>query len=389
VDGAARDGDADAVELVMRLQQLSSAVMAKGMEDTTFYRVLPLASLDEVGCAPRPFAASPRQFPDHCERVQRHAPLSLLATTTHDTKRSEDVRARLSLLSEMPEGWAAQVRAWRGRNQRHRRSGMPDGVMEHLLYQSLVGAWPVDRERMLAFMEKASREAKVHTSWIDPSPGYDAALRGFVEALYGDAGFLGEVEEVVRPLLRPGWVNALATTLLKLTSPGVPDIYQGCELWTLTLVDPDNRRPVDYEERRRLLRRAGSVSAADAWLREAETGLPKLLLTHRGLALRRRRPELFGCAGAYRPLPVSGARPEHGVAFARGETPGAVTVVPRWPLRLDGDWGDTTVALPDGEWHDQCTGAVVGGGATRVEELLRDFPVALLARAPHAAEVPA
>ncbi len=400
VEGAARDGDPVAGELVQRMQQVSSAVMAKGMEDTTFYRVTPLLALDEVGCAPLPFSATVEELHRHNARVQQRWPQMLLATSTHDTKRSEDVRARLALLSEIPERWDAQVRAWRGRNQRHRRSGgRPDAVMEHLLYQSMVGAWPVDRERMLACMEKSAREAKVHTSWTDPSPEYEAALRGFVEALYGDAEFLAEVEAFAGLLLMPGRVNSLAMTLLKLASPGVPDIYQGTELWNLALVDPDNRRPVDYAERQRLLERSRQVPAREAWAREADSGLPKLLLVRRALALRRRHAELFGPgeAGAYLPLAASGARAEHVIAFARGgggggadagvrAGAGAVAVVPRWPLRLGGDWRDTVVGLPGGEWHDQLTGAVVRGGDAPLGELLRDFPVSLLAREPFVEE---
>ncbi len=381
VDNAERDGDDDATDFVLRFQQLCAAVMAKGMEDTAFYRVVTLAALDEVGGGPQPFSASVEEFHAHNALVQAHRPETLLATTTHDTKRSEDVRARLALLSEMPERWAETVLAWRGRNARHRRDESPDGVMEHLLYQSMVGAWPVERGRMLDYMDKASREAKLHTSWIDPSEPYDRALRGFVAALYGDAEFLAAVEEFVRPLVAPGRVNALATALLKLTSPGVPDVYQGCELWTLTLVDPDNRRPVDYEARRLLLERSRAVLAATAWRDEADSGLPKLLLTRRALLLREREPELFGARGDYLPLAASGARSEHVIAYARGAEPGAVTVVPRLVLGVAGDWRDTRVRLPEGDWFDQLCGHRFGGDAS-VAELLRDFPVALLARQP-------
>jgi (1->4)-alpha-D-glucan 1-alpha-D-glucosylmutase len=245
----------------------------------------------------------------------------------------------------------------------------------------MVGAWPVERERMLDYMDKASREAKLHTSWIDPSPDYDRALRAFVEAMYGDAEFVAAVGDFVRPLVAPGRVNALSTALLKLTSPGVPDVYQGCELWTLSLVDPDNRRPVDYAARRLLLQRSRAVPAPAAWRDEADSGLPKLLLTRRALLLRERQPHLFGAEGAYQPLDVSGARSDHAIAFARGADPGAVTVVPRLVLGVRDGWDDTRVRLPDGDWFDQLCGHRVAGDAP-VAELLRDFPVALLARAP-------
>jgi len=384
VDAAERDGDAAATELVQRLQQLSAAVMAKGVEDTLFYRFVPLAALNEVGGAPLPFSLAADDFHAHNRLVQQRWPEALLATTTHDTKRSEDVRARLVLLAEMPERWAATVRAWSGRNAAHRSgAGRPDALAEHLLYQSMVGAWPVDRERMLAYMEKASREAKLHTSWTEPAAKYDAALRRFVAGVYADAGFLAEVEAFVAGLLEPGRANALALALLKLTSPGVPDLYQGTELWTLSLVDPDNRRPVDFAERRRLLEQSRHITAVEAWRVHAGSGLPKLLLTRRALQLRRRCPELFDARGDYTPLPARGARADHAVAFARGAPAGAVTVVPRFPLTLAGDWADTTVAVPEGEWHDQLTGARRrGGGDLPLGELLGEFPVALLARQP-------
>ena len=368
-------------EFAMRFQQLAAAVMAKGMEDTAFYRFTPLAALDEVGCAPQPFAAPAEELHRHNAWVQEHAPETLLAGTTHDTKRGEDVRARLVLLSEMPSRWADTVRAWRDRNARYRRDGVPEGTMEHLLYQSMVGAWPVDRERMLAYMEKASREANTHTSWVDPVPSYDAALRSFVEAVYADEAFLRSVEDVVAPLVPPGRVNALAQLLLRLTSPGVPDLYQGSELWTLSLVDPDNRRSVDYALRRRLLASCATVPADAAWSEHGDGGLPKLLLTRRALALRARRPSLFGRDGAYHSLRVRGARADHVVAFARGAEPGAVSVVPRLVLGLGaGSWEDTAVELPAGAWWDQVSGAAVPAGWVPVAELLREFPVALLAR---------
>ncbi|HEV7677618.1 MAG TPA: malto-oligosyltrehalose synthase [Candidatus Dormibacteraeota bacterium] len=381
LDETARNGDADATELVLRFQQVCAAVMAKGVEDTAFYRVFPLASLNEVGGGPQPFSASADDVHRHNREVQAHWPQTLLAATTHDTKRSEDVRARLSLLSEIPERWAETVRAWRGRNARHRRGGWPDGPTEYLLYQSLVGAWPIERERMQAYMEKAVREAKLHTSWIDPSPEYESALRGFVDALYDDAAFLRAVEDVTAPLVQPGRVNSLAATLLRFTSPGVPDIYQGCELWMHALVDPDNRRPVDYEARRALLLRAQEVSPAAAWADEADaaSGLPKLLLIQRSLAARAHHPEAFGPAGDYLPLRVSGERADNVVAFARGATPAVVTVVPRLAFGVDGDWRDTTVFLPEGDWHSVLAGGTVRGDA-RVGEMLRDFPVALLTR---------
>jgi (1->4)-alpha-D-glucan 1-alpha-D-glucosylmutase len=303
----------------------------------------------------------------------------MLATSTHDTKRSEDVRARLAVLSEMPDAWERAVRRWARINRRHRRGGLPDGNAEYLLYQTLVGAWPITADRAAAYMEKAVREAKAHTSWISPVPEYDQALLGFVRGALGDAEFVADLEAFLPPLVEAGRVNSLALKLLCLTAPGVPDLYQGSELWDLSLVDPDNRRPVDFERRRRLLEELdalGGRAAGVAWQRRDE-GLPKLLLVSRALRLRSRRPDLFARA-AYAPLQACGSRARHALAFCRGG--GAVTIVPRLVLGLGGDWQDTAVELPSGRWRDVFTGAEAQGGAVPLRELLAAFPVALLER---------
>ena len=369
-------GQAEA-ELVMRFQQLTGPAMAKGTEDTAFYTYTRLASLAEVGGDPAQFGLPVEAFHRACAETQARWPTTMLATSTHDTKRGEDVRARLHLLAEVPERWAEAVHRWSARTARHRRDDRPDRGAEYLLYQTLVGAWPLERERALAYMEKAAREAKRHTSWLAPDADYEAALRRFVEGCYDDAEFLADVEGFVAPLIELGRVTGLAQTLLKLTCPGVPDLYQGSELWTLTLVDPDNRRPVDYARRRRLLAELEGLSPEAVWARVDE-GLPKLWLITRTLAFRGRRPELFGVGGEYAPLAVSGAKAAHAVAFARGG--GAVTVVPRLPIGLGGDWGDTALALPAGRWRNELTGDPVDGGTVRLDALLRRFPVALLGR---------
>jgi (1->4)-alpha-D-glucan 1-alpha-D-glucosylmutase len=295
----------------------------------------------------------------------------MLATSTHDTKRSEDVRARIALLSEIPRKWSEAVRKWSARNDRYRSHGWPDKNMEYLLYQTMVGAWPIEEDRLVSFAEKASRESKVHTSWTKPNAEYDEALRTFVSGLCGDEEFQRELESFVRPLLEPGRINSLAQTLLKLTAPGVPDLYQGSELWDLSLVDPDNRRPVDYEQRRKLLAELDRLSVSQIWAR-LEEGLPKLWVIKQTLILRKKFPLPFGKKSSYRPLNVEGAKAAHVVAFGRGEE--IVTIVPRLLIRLENNWGDTVTELSEGH----LTGAYLDGGRVELAHLLKDFPVALL-----------
>jgi (1->4)-alpha-D-glucan 1-alpha-D-glucosylmutase len=364
-------------ELVMRFQQLTGPTMAKGLEDTAFYCFNRLASLNEVGGDPSRFGVSIGEFHQACLEAQHLWPRAMLATSTHDTKRSEDVRARLHLLSEIPEHWGEVVRRWATLNDRHRRSGWPERNAEYLFYQTLVGAWPIGVERMTGYMEKAVREAKVHTSWTNTNREYEDALRAFIESVLTDAEFLADLDAFVMPLVEPGRVNTLAQTLIKLTAPGVPDLYQGTELWDLSLVDPDNRRPVDYQLRGRLLAELHGATPEAIWARKQE-GLPKLWVIHQTLALRRRRPELFGPQGEYQPLTASGVRAEHVVAFARNNA--AVTIVPRLGLKLDGHWAGTTLELPGGQWRNELTGDDVCGGMVRMGELLARFPVCLLSR---------
>jgi (1->4)-alpha-D-glucan 1-alpha-D-glucosylmutase len=369
-------------ELVARFQQVTGPVMAKGVEDTTFYTYNRLVALNEVGGNPARFGVGPEEFHAENDYIARHWPGTLLATSTHDTKRSEDTRARIVLLSEIPTRFAAAVAEWARMNERHRPDPeLPDRNTEWLLYQSLVGAWPLSADRALAYMEKASKEAKEHTSWVDPDPSYDEALRRFVEGILGDEEFTASLEAFVGPLVEPGRVNSLAQTLLKLTAPGVPDIYQGCELWDHSLVDPDNRRPVDFAERESLLTEAEGASPADVWPEGADSGLPKLLLTHRALHLRRRRQECL-CAGAsYEPLPATGEKAGHAVAYVRGGD--IVAVAPRLVLGLGGDWAGTTLTLPDGRFDDVLDGGKrTFTGEAAVADLLGPFPVALLERAP-------
>ncbi|HYL06674.1 MAG TPA: malto-oligosyltrehalose synthase [Thermoanaerobaculia bacterium] len=372
-----------ATELAMRFQQLTAPAMAKGVEDTAFYVFNRLVALNEVGGDPGRFGVSPEEFHRRCRETAERWPRTLLATSTHDTKRGEDVRARLYLLSEIPERWAEAVRRWFAHNARHRGGGGPDAETEYLLYQTLVGAWPLDVERATAYMEKAAREAKTQTSWTRPDPAWEAALRSFIAAIAADGEFQRDLAELAAPLVAPGRLNSLAQTLLKLTAPGVPDLYQGCELWTASLVDPDNRRPVDYALRRRLLAGLEDGSPEEV-LAGMEEGLPKLWLVRQALHLRRRRPLCFGPGADYRPLAVSGARAVHAVAFCRaGEV---AVVVPRLVLGLAGDWGDASVELPSGPggprgpaaWWNELTAERFAAGSCRLADLLARFPVALL-----------
>ncbi len=364
-------------DFVLRFQQLTGAAMAKAVEDTAFYQFNRLVALNEVGGDPGRFGLSMESFHQACQVGQQHWPDTMLTTSTHDTKRSEDVRARLYLLSEIPGAWSAAVRRWSAMNRRHHRHDWPNRNLEYLLYQTLIGAWPVSEERLQAYLEKAARESRQHTTGRNPNREYEAALRDFVASVLADEKFRKDLELFVAPLKEPGHLNSLAQTLLKLTAPGVPDIYQGCELWDFSLVDPDNRRPVDFALRQRLLAGLKALPVEEVWRRRDE-GLPKLWLIQRVLALRAQRPNLLVGSSSYEAISARGAKAKHAVSFMRGH--GAITVVPRLVLGLAQDWADTTLEIPRGEWRNELTGENVESGPVLLEQLLRRFPVALLAR---------
>ncbi|HZC05103.1 MAG TPA: malto-oligosyltrehalose synthase [Ktedonobacterales bacterium] len=364
-------------ELVMRFQQLSGPAMAKGAEDTACYCYNRLVALNEVGGDPGVFGRSVEAFHAACADTQERWPETMLTTSTHDTKRSEDVRARISLLSELPERWGEAVRRWSARNDRLRTGEYPDRNAEYLLYQTLIGAWPLDEERTNAYMFKAVREAKQHTSWTAPNAAYEQALQSFIAGALSDEEFVADLSAFVDELRTPGWVNSLAQTLLKLTAPGVPDIYQGCDLWDLSLVDPDNRRPVDYALRQRLLAELDGARAEDIWARRDE-GLPKLWVIRQALATRRGHASAFGPRGVYEPVIARGAKAAHIVAFIRGND--VITVAPRLVIGRGDDWADTTLSVPEGHWRNVLTGDTLAGGDIAVAETLRRFPVALLVR---------
>ncbi|TCO47458.1 (1-_4)-alpha-D-glucan 1-alpha-D-glucosylmutase [Kribbella antiqua] len=358
-------------ELIVRFQQTCGPVMAKGVEDTAFYRWFRLSSLNEVGGDPTHFGVSPEEFHAYAARLNQHWPKTMTTLSTHDTKRSEDVRARLGVLSEQPAAWAEAVREWRRLSEDH-RSPLLDGSTEYLFWQTLFGTWddgPLPEDRLQGYLLKAIREAKRHTTWTSPDEEYEHAVAAFTTAVLADAAVLESVRRFAARQAEFVRAATLGQKLVQLTMPGVPDVYQGTELVDLSLVDPDNRRPVVYQHRIARLHRLDDGAKPDNLSDE------KLLVTSRALRLRRQYPDAF--AGSYTPLPTSNG---HAVAFARGDA--VITVATRLPAALHrlGGWGDSTVVLPSGQWKNVLTGREVGSGAARIHELLEDLPVALLVR---------
>jgi (1->4)-alpha-D-glucan 1-alpha-D-glucosylmutase len=378
------------VGVAMKVQQFTAPVLAKGVEDTAFYRYNVLVSANEVGGHPGRLAASVAEFHEMNGRRLECWPLELLATSTHDSKRGEDSRARINVLSEMPVAWSKAVGAWMRVNGRNRvklhGAWAPDRNDEYLFYQALIGSWPAERrqspisdraaadltERLVAYMDKAAREAKVHTSWIEENPAYSNALVRFVkDTLTGPTArrFLASFVPFQRRVAQIGMMNSLSQLVLKLASPGVPDFYQGTELWDLSLVDPDNRRAVDFAARQRLLAELRPIldrlehnTTADREVQDLFThwtdGRIKLLVTTRGMRFRREHPALL-LNGVYTPLALEGERADHVVAFARHNGAGTLLVIaPRLiaplvteerPLPVGPDvWGKTRIVLPRG-----------------------------------------
>ncbi|MEV6343944.1 malto-oligosyltrehalose synthase [Actinoplanes sp. NPDC051851] len=353
-------------ELAIRFQQFTGAVMAKGVEDTAFYRWTRFVARNEVGNDPTDFGVRPDEFHECAGQRQREWPAGMTSLATHDTKRGEDVRARLAVLSELPGDWTEVVRRW------VRIAPLPDPSLAHLIWQVAVGAWPISRERLLAYAVKAAREAAAATSWHRPDGPFEDALRAMIDKIYDDPALHREIGDFAASITPPGWSNSLGQKLVQLTMPGVPDVYQGTELWDHSLVDPDNRRPVDFAARRAMLSRIddGHLPPVD------ESGAAKLLVTSRILRLRRQRPELFT---GYRPVYAEGRVGEHVLAFDRG---GVVAVATRLPVGLSrhGGWHDTTLSLDGHSWTELFTNASYGGTHVAVAELLQTYPVALLVK---------
>lgn len=355
-------------EFSRRFQQTSGMVMAKGVEDNAFYRWTRLTSLTEVGAEPAEFALTATQFHQIQALRASSTPHTMTTLSTHDTKRGEDVRARITTIAELPADWAESVREW------NTRAPMTDGPLANLLWQAIVGAWPSDRERLHAYAEKASREAGNSTAWIDSDEDFEATMHALVDAAFDDSVLNASISAMADRLRGPGWSNSLSAKMLQILGPGVPDVYQGTELWENSLVDPDNRRRVDHSVADRLLERIDS-----GWQPPVDdTGAAKLLVTSRALRLRRDRSELFT---GYTPLIASGVAADHLVAFDRG---GVIAIATRLPIGLaaSGGWRDTWFTLPPGSWRDalRVNDIATHSGGLPVSDLLAGYPVALLVR---------
>ncbi|NPD68241.1 malto-oligosyltrehalose synthase [Lichenicola cladoniae] len=396
------------LRFAMKLQQYSGPVMAKGLEDTTFYRYNRHVALNEVGGEPERFGISANAFHKANAQRAKNWPHAMLGTSTHDTKRGEDTRARLAVLSDLPEEWSRQVTIW-SRLLRARRGDIggnapPDRNDEYLLYQLLVGSWPVElleqtdeaalqvyAERLKGALEKSMREAKLHSTWTAPDTAYEDAMQAFArDALDTNrGGFLASFLPFAQRVARLGVQNSLIQTVMKLTLPGMPDIYQGCEMWDLSLVDPDNRRPVDYTVRQvaladlepRLEHVEGRGSLLGELLQDWHDGRIKLAVTALLLDLRREQTSLFA-TGSYEPVSIEGGKSDQALGYMRGaDDQRLVVLVARYPgLReTDPDWGDTVAMLPDGRWTDWLSGRVVEGGqAVKLGELFDVLPAVVL-----------
>lgn len=361
-------------ELATRIQQTSGMVVAKGTEDTTFYRYTRFAALTEVGGSPDVWGVGLDMFHELNAARDRDRPATMTALTTHDTKRSEDTRARATVLAEVADDLAEAVGRWSA------SCGIDEPSLDLLAWQTLVAAWPISDARLGDYLLKAARESKLRTTWTETDEAFEDAVRAWPAQVRETVG--DEVETFVGRLDAAGWTTALSQKLLQLAGPGVPDVYQGTELWDLSLVDPDNRREVDYASRRELLSRV-----AGGWTPPVDaSGAAKLLVTQRVLGLRRKRPELFE---GYRPLLADGSAADHVVAFGRHRD--LVAVATRMPVGLDrrpDGWDGTVLDLGDeaglsldpGAWTDVLTGAQHAGGLQLVADLLATYPVALLLR---------
>ena len=395
------------LRFAMKLQQYSGPVMAKGLEDTTFYRYNRHVALNEVGGEPHRFGVSATAFHKANQLRARNWPNAMLGTSTHDTKRGEDTRARLAVLSDLPEEWARQVTTWsrllRARQGDLDGNAAPDRNDEYLLYQLLVGSWPVELleqpdeagletygGRLTGALEKSMREAKLHSNWTAPDTDYEAAMQDFARtALDPQRGsFLTSFLPFAQRIARLGVQNSLIQTVMKLTLPGMPDLYQGSEMWDLSLVDPDNRRPVDYAIRERALsellpalaepsRRGAAMTALLAgW----QDGRIKLAVTALLLGLRRESPSLFA-EGGYEPVAIEGDKADRALGYLRrlGEDRLAVLVA-RFPgvRESDPDWAGTVASLPEGRWTDLLSGRSLDGGPLPLDDAFRILPALVL-----------
>ncbi|WP_312795246.1 malto-oligosyltrehalose synthase [Tianweitania sp.] len=398
--GAAKSSDR-AAEFTARFQQLTGPVTAKSVEDTLFYRFNKLIALNEVGCDPAEPVGSVERFHEKMKARVSEQPHGLLGTSTHDTKRGEDARARLYAISEAPDEWAQAVTRWRTMHavavKQFDDGPAPEPDTEWLLYQALAGIWTGEtdpetltslKERFLPYVEKALREAKRRTDWSDTNEAYESAVKAYAERLFApdNRAFHDDFDAVLKPFIAAGRINGLTQTLIKLTAPGIPDIYQGAEGDDLSLVDPDNRRAIDFDKLAQTLKAEAHSSWKDAFV----SGTGKQRLIAAGLALRTAQPDLFA-SGSYQPLEITGSKSDHAAAYLRTHGDEAVlVVVPRLPLALNGegaaDWGDTAVVLPTAFANRSLTNRLTSaetkiGETLRLADLLGDSPVALLTTA--------
>ena len=364
------------LEFILRFQQLTGSVMAKGAEDTTFYCFNDLISLNEVGGYPSKFGTSINEFHDYCFRMQKDWPLTMLATSTHDTKRSEDVRMRINMISEIPQQWQQTVTWWFEHNRKYHSGNAPEANTEYLLYQTLIGSWPIEQQRIKDYMIKAVREEKVRTSWTKVKEDYEEALILFIDNILKDKEFVKSLESFTTLILGAAQISSLSETLIKYTAPGIPDLYQGTELWDISLVDPDNRRAVDYELRKNIFSQMEKLDCIGA-LEQLDSGLTKMYVIYHCLKVRREHLECFGNEGSYELIKVSGEKAENVVAFGRSRK--IVTVASRLLISLGDDWQDTAVELGEGRWMNEFTKQIFEG-KTEIRNLLNDFPLALLVK---------
>jgi len=360
-DGAVSDLEA---ELALRFQQLTGPATAKGEEDTASYRSVRLLTLNDVGMAPDRFSVTTEELLEWCAYTSGHWPRTMLNTSTHDSKRSEDVRARLAVLSEVPERWGGAIAQWHDASAEYRSSEV-DPLTEWFVYQTVFGVHPRPASEIWPAIEKSLRESKLRTSWVQPETGFESAVQAFLQSLLADPAFTSSLDQLLGDVLAATRANALAQLTLRLTVPGVPDTYQGTELWTSALVDPDNRQPVDYDRRRLLLAEFGDLTPADRWHDDPDEGSAKLLLLRSLLRLR-----LTGLP--LEPLPMRGTQPSAALAFRRGDV---AVVVPRFWLNADQAHAETVVTLPPGKWFDRCSQQLFEGGEVSVAELTARFPV--------------
>ncbi|WP_417218386.1 malto-oligosyltrehalose synthase [Arthrobacter sp.] len=365
------DGGAPLGELATRFQQTSGMVMAKGVEDTAFYRFTRLTSLNEVGADPSIFAVEPFELHTKLATRQLDAPEAMTTLSTHDTKRGEDTRSRISVLSELPGYWAETMARF------HALVPLGDEPFADLLWQATIGTYPARRERAHAYAEKAAREAGTSTTWTEPNEEFEARLHAAVDAAYDHPDLVAMVGDVVGHLQGAGWSNGFCAKLLQLAMPGVPDVYQGTEFWNRSLVDPDNRRPVDFPRRREALADLDRLNGPARVPPIGADGRAKLLMVSRALRLRRDRPNLFT---GYESVAVTGAAAGHLFAFDRG---GAIAALTRLPVRLaaEGGWRDTGLQLAAGTYRDEITGRIhTSDGQLPAAEVFADYPGALLVR---------